>query len=41
MGAMGSCETDSCAELFRENPDMKKVHSLASASALLKKATQQ
>ena len=37
VGSMGNLEQDSCGELFRENPEMKKVHSLASAAALLKR----
>ena len=36
MGSMGILDKDSCGELFRENPEMKKVHSVASAAALLK-----
>ena len=27
-----------CGDLLRENPEMKQVHSLASAAALLKRA---
>ncbi len=37
VGSMGNLDQDSCGELFRENPEMKKVHSLASAAALLKR----
>ncbi|DBB02444.1 TPA: hypothetical protein ACH3X3_011442 [Trebouxia sp. C0006] len=37
VGSMGNLDQDNCGELFRENPEMKKVHSLASAAALLKR----
>ena len=36
MGSMGNLDKDSCGDLFRENPEMKKLHSSASAAALLK-----
>ncbi len=37
VGSMGNLDKDTCGELFRENPEMRKVHSVASAAALLKR----
>ena len=34
---MGRMEKDGCNDLFRENPEMKQVYSVASAAALLKR----
>ena len=38
VGSMGNRELKAgCGDLLRENPEMKQVHSLASAAALLKR----
>lgn len=38
VGSMGRQDLKAgCGDLFRENPEMKQVHSLASAAALLKR----
>ena len=34
---MGKLDKEGCGDLFRENPEMKQVHSVASAAALLKR----
>lgn len=39
VGSFGKFEdVRACEELLRQNPEMKQVHSVASAAALLKKA---
>lgn len=39
VGSFGKTEDQrACEDLLRQNPEMKQVHSLASATALLRKA---
>lgn len=37
VGSMGKVGNEGCGDLFRENPEMKQVHSVASAAALIKR----